>query len=877
MRASKWLAIMRQLLLLSGIVAIVSGCDAAANGSLPHPSDGPQAAAPGFALAPPSTLRSTSEAQISLDGKGYNGNWPHNRVTRITTHASYTPQYADPNRTLLDAAYAIYALDVSSFTGAAKLYFSFDACGEHGAAWVGLADFSKDRWDWYPMLGPADSQGRLDLALADRNNGGVMPVALVFIGTDTWDLVGLHLGQDAQPGPWPMAGKDSNHTFRTTDAGPRTKNVLWKFHTLGPGVRIIGMAMDPDGALYISAGDGVYAFNADGTSRWDCMGLNPLTAPAVGPDGTVYVGGCYPNAGLHAISNRGVRKWRYVTTDDVDTTPAVSPDGCISFMTYAAALSCVWPTGTLRWQKQLESSCGCSPAVDANGVIYIGYMTKDFNPVGYLMAIEPDGVAKWNLSTGSPCRTRPAIAPDGSIVYSTKSGSVVALNPDASTKWSAGGGGPYTTPAIDADGVVYVCGSELTALAGDSGSKLWSAGIGGMATGGPGLSPDGELIAATTDTGVITICGRDGAKLCSIETGSEFWWIDPMAGNGIVYAADAYSHLYCYTPDGVRRMPEGVGGPVACSPVTAADGTIYFGSEDTYLYAMWPDGRLKWRYITGGGIDSSPLVRPDGTILVGSKDYFLHAVNPDGTPLWKFECGNFVEGSPALGPDGKIYFGSLDRSLYCLNPDGTLCWAFTHKWNVTGAPTVDSDGKVYFGCWDYNLYCLNADGSLDWTYLTEGPVRGSIALEGDRLYAACERDTYTGRVYSLTKEGKLVWRYYTGGTTSMSPCVSADGTVYIATAPREMGRESAVYALKDHRPVWHYETISLAAGLALDGNGVVYAGTADGRMLALQNTETLMEVLWEYSVPDAIFYTPAISGGRAYVGYNNGIYAFGED
>ncbi len=674
-----------------------------------------------------------------------------------------------------------------------------------------------------------------------------------------------------------MAGNDNNHTYRTADAGPRTADVLWKFFTLGPGERIIQMTIQPDGTMYISAGDGVYVLNADGTHRWECFGLSPLTAPTVAPDGTVYVGGCWPNAGLHAISNKGIRKWFRPTTADVVSTPAVSPNGTICFSTYEADLYCVHPSGNVKWVHDLEANSGSSPVFDADGVVYIGHAVPSFNPISYMVAVNPDGTTKWDIQITAMCRTRPAVAPDGSIIYAGKSGGVYALNPDGTGKWTASGGGAFTSPAVDPSGVVYVCGSSMTALDAGTGSTLWSTALEGMATAGPGLSPDGELIVTSTDDGHIAICGRDGALLQSIDTGSEFYWIDAAATNSMVYAADAYANLYCYSPDAVRHFPEGVGGPVKCSPVTAQDGTIYFGSEDTYLYAMWPDGRLKWRYITGGGIDASPLVLPDGAILVGSKDYYLHAVNPDGTLRWKFETGNFVEGSPALGPDGKIYFGSLDRNLYALNPDGSLAWQFEHKWNVTGAPTVDADGKVYFGSWDYNIYCLNADGTLDWSYLTDGPVKGSLALEGDVLYAACERDTYSGRVYALTKQGKLLWRYYTGGQTSMSPCVSADGTVYIATAPREAFRESAVYALKDHRPLWHYDAISLAAGLALDGNGVVYAGTADGRVLALQNTYPSMEVLWEYTVPNMVFYTPAISGGRAYIGFSSGIYAFGEN
>jgi outer membrane protein assembly factor BamB len=859
------------LLMTVALALALAGCGAEANSSLRQPAP---ALGKGFDLPAPSSLRIASDAQIKLSGKDYHAAWAHNRVAVAGNNARYSPQYADANRTLSDAAYAIYALDVSSFTGSAKLFLSFETAGQHGDAWVGLADYPHDRWDWEMLSGPVDKQGQLLFDLAGKSSAGVMPVALVFIGTDTWELVSLYLGDAPEPGSWPMAGQNTHHTYHAADPGAQSANMLWKFQALGPGTKISSMAAGPDGALYVGAGDELVAFDPQGKQLWECFGVTPKSAPVIGPDGSIYVGGDWPNAGLHMIGSDGVRKMVYWTDFGVLKSPALLPDGTICFATSDHKLWCIYPSGNLKWQYSPVGTISSSPAVDADGVIYIGVMTADFQPVCYLLAINPDGTLKWSASRGS--RTRPAIAPDGTIVSATKKGEVFAVNPDGTEKWVTSGANAYTWPVIGANGAVYVSGNSITALSCSDGSPLWSTPLTGMATGGPGLSPDGKTLSVATDSGQIFMCDTNGTPLTSIETGGEFW-VSAVAANGVGYFADTNYYITACNRDGSIRWRGGVGGRVLCSPVTSMDGTVYFGSEDHSLYAIWPDGRLKWRYQTGGPITASPLVLPDGTVLVGSMDHKLHAVSPEGAALWQFETGDAVEGSPTLGPDGRIYFGSDDRSLYAIYEDETVAWSFPTGWKVTGAPTVDNDGQVYFGSWDSYVYRLNSDGTKDWSYLTKGPVKGSVAVSGDMVYTACEKDSYSGRIDALTTAGKPLWSYTTGCQVSMSPTVGDDGTVYVMSKPGQSSNECMVYAIRNRTLRWSYAAPSAATGMALDANGVLFAGTADGRVLALDDSGSTMAVAWTYSGGPANFFSPAIAGSRTYIGYDTGIYAFGDN
>lgn len=857
----------------------VSGCGAKADSGMQQPA---AALAPGrFLLPAPSALRAVSATQLSLPGKDYKASWPHNLVAPAGNNALYSPQYAGANRKLSDAAYAIYAVDVTSFTGSAKLFLSFETAGVHGDAWVGLADYTRDRWDWEMLSGPTDNQGYLLFDLAGRSSAGVMPVALVFIGTDPWELLKLYLGDAPQPGAWPMAGQNIQHTCRATDPGAQSSKVLWKFHTTGPGTTIQFMSSGPDNTLYVGAGDGLFAYDPEGVLLWECYGVTPHSAPAIGPDGSLYVGGSWPNAGVHVIGSDGKRKFVYWTDYDVVKSPAPLSNGTICFAAADNNLYCIYTNGNLKWAYDLIT-VSSSPCVGLDDVIYIGEQSADLNPINYLDAINPDGTLKWQNTISDACNSKPVLAPDGTIIYPTKGGGIYDIDGDGNEIWSASGGNGYTVPAVDALGNVYLASGtqdmagKITAV--DShGEMLWFQLINGMATGGPGLSPDGKTLAVSTSTGQIVICDTtDGSQLANIETGNEYW-IGAAACNGVGFFADMTNYISAYNLDATLRWHDGVGGRVISSPVTALDGTVYFGSEDHSLYAMWPDGRLKWRYQTDGAITASPLVLPDGTVLVGSKDGKLHAVSPEGAALWQFETDGAVEGNPALGPDGKIYFGSNDWCLYAINQDGTLAWSFATGWNVTGGPTVDADGKVYFGSWDSNIYCLNSDGSQDWSFLTQGPVKGSVALSGDVLYAVCEKDSYTGRIYALTKTGTQVWWYNTGGQASMAPTVAEDGTVFVTTTLGQSSHERAIYAVKNQSMKWHVDAASAATAMGLDINGMLYAGTADGRMLAIDTSSGVGQLVWTSTAGPANFFSPAIAGSRTYVGYDTGIYAFGDN
>ena len=66
-----------------------------------------------------------------------------------------------------------------------------------------------------------------------------------------------------------------------------------------------------------------------GTPIWEFETRGSLnSSPAIGPDGTVYVGSF--DKKLYAVNGKtGVKLWDFETGDDVDSSPAIGSDGTV--------------------------------------------------------------------------------------------------------------------------------------------------------------------------------------------------------------------------------------------------------------------------------------------------------------------------------------------------------------------------------------------------------------------------------------------------------------------------------------------------------------------------------------------------------------------
>lgn len=263
------------------------------------------------------------------------------------------------------------------------------------------------------------------------------------------------------------------------------------------------------------------------------------------------------------------------------------------------------------------------------------------------------------------------------------------------TRWIFSTDGPiyWSSPAISADGVVYIGSNDgflyaidSTVVGGDDEERLlWRAEIGGRIESSPAIGPDGSIfIGSHTE-----------------------------------------NSLFAFHPNGTLRWRFQATNWFYSSPTVLPDNTLVLcGNFDSFMYALdVATGLEVWRYETGFWIESSPSVDLESELVYfGSWDRNLHCVNlRDGSLVWKFAVEGvigMIEGTAALARislanntrgifhDGHrreeeeeekeeeellvAYIGSYDRHLYAVEAlSGEMLWRFpTDLFAGKGSPSV---------------------------------------------------------------------------------------------------------------------------------------------------------------------------------------------
>ena len=383
--------------------------------------------------------------------------------------------------------------------------------------------------------------------------------------------------------PSPQFGYDSKHTNNSPyNLGKNKKGLLWNYKT-GAGIES-SPAIGPDGTIYVGSHDGYfYAFEKGGLLKWKVKLTDPsydprwntskaiMASPAVASDGTIYA---YTASNfLHALNSDGSEKWRFPIKwhNDFWSSPNVGQDGTVYIGSARneennnekSGLYAINPDGTKKWFVPESSGVTVVPTIADDGTVYYGAANPQDNK-GKIIALTSDGKKKWEFVLLEWLEGSASIGPDGTIYSGSKEGDFYALNPDGTEKWRFHtGSGISAAPTIGGSETVYI-GSwdgNFYALNQKTGKEKWRY--------------DAKV-------------GRD-SKLFEGYPGKETLITNtPLSKDGVLIFGDAFDTIYALDTNGEElwKWKNINGASFASTPAIDKDGTIYFGDEGGNFYAL---------------------------------------------------------------------------------------------------------------------------------------------------------------------------------------------------------------------------------------------------------------------------------------------------
>ncbi|MBE7499155.1 MAG: PQQ-binding-like beta-propeller repeat protein [Verrucomicrobiales bacterium] len=705
-------------------------------------------------------------------------------------------------------------------------------------------------------------------------------------------------------------GSDDQSVYALNGA---TGTKVWQFRTGGP-VRS-SPALANDGTVYVGS-DRSWALNGlTGANTWECALRGPVSAsPSIGRDGAVYVGMGDTLYALHGTTREVL--WQRCFTQDIENPirPALSVslgrDGTVYVVTvgsgeYYTMWALDWATGILRRGFLSGQRSFAAPAFGPDGAVVAA------SNGGVVCYAEPlTGVQRWETITGLGLRGSPTISADGSVYVGvdvgTTGGACWALDLVTGVRrWQFLTGGGGTTPALTADGTVYVGSSDkrFYALVGTTGTVRWEFVAGGGIGSSPVIGTDGTVYFGCDDGKVYALYGESpladapwpmlsgnprhtGSAEPADELGHRPSVIRQpqdavvVARGNVAFAVTATGTAplaYAWRKDEALLVEGGrVAGvnaaQLSLTTVVASDAGRYdvvvtnrFGSVTSRRAVLTVSndwlGQPLWGFPTGGSVFSSPALGADGTVYIASYDHKVYALDgATGGKRWEFATGGWVCSSPALGADGTVYVGSGDQRVYALDAvTGAKRWEFVTGGRVKSSPAIGADGTVYAGSVEGKVYAVNGvTGLKRWEFPTGGPVYSSPVIGADgTVYAGSSG----GEVYAVDGlTGQKRWQSWTQPAQYLAPAVQAigaDGTVYVI--------QNGVYALNGAtgQRVWVSTNLDQADSVAIGADGTVYVG-ALGSLHAL-NWAT-GEERWAFAVEGYVGSAPAIGAdGILYV------------
>jgi outer membrane protein assembly factor BamB len=244
-------------------------------------------------------------------------------------------------------------------------------------------------------------------------------------------------------------GSGDDHLYHVTTPSRGRPRVLWRFRASVPPVK--GQQVDwwegpvaigPDGVLYAgNTGGTAYAIKPNGRPLWTFTAGGSLWTTPAFSRGSSYWGSLDLN--IYKLNGSGRPVWHTFTPGFVISSPAIGSDGTVYVGSFDSKLYALDPsTGKPHWTFETTDHIYSSPALGQDraghtNAIYIA------STDGSVYALGTDGRLRWRYDAGDPIRSSPVLgaAPGAGhheVLYvGSSNGKLYALNADTGRRrWS---------------------------------------------------------------------------------------------------------------------------------------------------------------------------------------------------------------------------------------------------------------------------------------------------------------------------------------------------------------------------------------------------------------------------------------------------------
>ncbi len=417
-------------------------------------------------------------------------------VAALVACASDAPDDAPASDAGLDASFLADAAAPDAEAGVAL----GDVCGpaeglEPGAPWPTRGGCPK-RAGVSTNAGPTVAAVKWILPIAaGESSPAIAADQSLWVGTTSGDIVSLS-ADGAVQAALAIGGPVRSSPARTASGLTIVAGGDGKLHAVEREAATLDAGTD-------AAADGGDAGDVDGgyppaRAVWSRTIGPAASSPAIGKDGTVYVGTA--TGMLVAVAADGrTTKWSANTHDTLGSTPCISSDGTIYVGSSDHGLYAFAADGSLKWRFETGDGAAGSPIVAGDETVYVGASN------GMLYAVTPGGKVRWAYATGGAISGSPAVRAGFAYVGSDDKRLHAVATDTGQPAWTFETRGAVATPVIGPDGTVYVGSADgnLYAVA-PSGLLFFAVRVNGKVRSAPAIGAVGTLYV-TTDTAIVAI------------------------------------------------------------------------------------------------------------------------------------------------------------------------------------------------------------------------------------------------------------------------------------------------------------------------------------------------------------------------------------